>query len=71
MISFSKTNHSSRRAIILGYNLPTADVKAKGRKFVGEQSTPPLKTRFIFATHHESGSVCLSRRIFEKRVARK
>ena len=32
---------SSRTAIILWYNMPTADVKAMGRKFVGEQSSPP------------------------------
>ena len=71
MISLSKTNRSSRREIILWYNLPTADVKAMGQKFDGEQSFPPLKTNFIFASHHDSGAVCLLRRIFEKRVARK
>ncbi len=53
------------------YNLPTADVKAMGRKFAGEQSSPPLKTSFIFASHHNFGAIRLSRRIFEKRVARK
>ena len=70
MISLSKTNPSSHRAIILWYNLPTADVKAMRRKFPREQSSL-LKTSFIFASHLESRAVCLSRKIFEKRVARK
>ena len=73
MISLSKTNHSSHRAIILWYNLPTPDVKAMGRRRieVWGGSFGCLKTSFIFASHHESGAVCLSKRVFEKRVARK
>ena len=73
MISLSKTNRSSHRAIILWYNLPTPDVKAMGRRRieVWGGSFGCLKTSFIFASHNKSGAVCLSKRIFEKRVARK
>ena len=42
-----------------------------GQKFAGEESSPPLKISFIFASHHDSGTICLSRRIFEMRVSRK
>ena len=72
IISLSKTkNHLSHRVMILWYSFATADIQAMGWKFAGEWLSPPLKTNFILASLHESGAVCFSRRIFEKRVARK
>ena len=55
MMLFSRTNRSSRRAMILWYSLPTTDVRAMGQRFAGKWSSPFLKTNFILASHLNQG----------------